>query len=100
VTFRRSSDEGPGSSRWRRKHRAFLLRCGLPDAVVGSDRALVYVLLHGSDELGTGWDPSWISQEQAEALLRFLRQEIERPAGYELIAALERRLASPGVDRR
>lgn len=99
MTYRRSSDERPGSSRWRRKHREFLLRCGLPNTIVGSDKALIYVLLHGSDEFGTGWDPSWVSREQAEALLRFLRQEFESPAGYDLIAALERRLASLGPDR-
>ena len=59
-----------------------------------SDRALLYVLLHGDDELGTGWTPAWIDRGQAEELLAFLRREIVTPAGYELIPALERRMVA------
>ena len=50
----------------------------------------------GPDELGTGWTPAWIDAAQAEELLAFLRREVVNPAGYELIPALERRLAVPG----
>jgi hypothetical protein len=95
VAFRRSAQVGPGSSRWRCKHQGLLRRCGLPDEVLRSDRALLYVLLHGDDELGTGWTPAWIEQGQAEELLAFLRREIVNPVGYDLIRALERRLAAP-----
>jgi len=92
MSFRRSSSDEPGSSRWRLKHRAELLGCGIPDSVLESDRTLTYVLLHGDDELGTGWNPSFLSREQAGQLLAFLRRELEEPTGYEIIRVLERRV--------
>lgn len=94
MSFRRPEDEGPGTSRWRLKHRDFLARCGLPDAVLDSDRALRYVLLHGDDELGTGWDSTWLRRGQARDLLAFLEREIADPAGYELIPELRRYLGA------
>lgn len=75
-------------------HRGFLVRCGIPDEVVDSDRRWGYVLLHGDDELQTAWTPDWISTEQARDLLDFLDQEISDTTGYELVDVLRRRLAA------
>lgn len=93
MSFRRSSSEEPGSSRWRRQHRRRLLECGVPTGVLDSDRALTYVLLHGYDP-GSGWNTSWPSDEQAERLLAFLKEAIPNPVGYDLVSDLERRLGS------
>jgi hypothetical protein len=84
MGFRRSSSEEPGSSRWRRKHRSRLLACGLPAAVLDSDRKLTYLLLHGDDELETGWDTSFLSDEQAQQLLALLKELIPNPVGFDL----------------
>lgn len=61
MAFRRSGEAGPTGSRWRLAHRALLRACGVPDAVADSDRRLAYVLLHGDDYPGTGWDVSRVS---------------------------------------
>lgn len=92
MGFRRSTNEEPGSSRWRTRHRKALLSCGLPESVVESDKVLTYVLLHGADELGTGWDPTWLDDDQARALYRLLSEEIGGAAGFEILPALEKRL--------
>lgn len=91
MTYRRSKDEAVGSSRWRLKHRSFLLRCGLPDEIVSSDRRLTYVLLHGDDELMSGWNTTWLTDEGARDLLAFLESELDTTAGYDLVAELRRR---------
>ncbi len=93
MGFRRSSSDEPGSSRWRRKYRARLLACGVPAAVLDSDRALTYLLLHG-DDLDTGWDTSFLSDEKAQQLLELLKELIPNPVGFDLITKLERRGAS------
>jgi hypothetical protein len=67
------------------------MACGLPQQVVDSDRAWVYVLLHGDDHLSTGWDASWISANQAKRLLTILENDLENPVGYDLLDALRRR---------
>ena len=93
MAYRRSESVGVESSRWRLSHRPALVECGIPTAVVDSDRRWAYVLLHGSDEFGTGWTPSWLSVEQAARLLRLLEAHIADDAGLDLVAALRRRLS-------
>jgi ABC-type proline/glycine betaine transport system substrate-binding protein len=90
MSFRRSSDDQAGSSRWRKAHRAELSRW-LPSAVIDSDRSLLYVLLHGDDELGTGWTPEWLSQQEAGEFLAFLESDIQNGAAYQILDALRRR---------
>lgn len=61
-------------------------------AVLDSDRMLTYVLLHGCHP-DSGWNSSCLSDEQAERLLALLKEAIPNPAGYDLIADLERLLS-------
>jgi hypothetical protein len=96
MAFRRSDDDSPGSSRWRLKHRAQLIRCGIPEAVLESDSSLAYVLLHGDDSYGTGWDTSWLSREESKELLAFLRLHFPIAVGYDLIRILEQRVDLEG----
>ncbi|WP_437859658.1 hypothetical protein [Sorangium sp. So ce363] len=65
---------------------------GIPAAIADSDRALTYVLLHGDDELGTGWHSDDLTLTEAARLLEFLEREFSNPVGYELISSLRRRL--------
>lgn len=92
MAFRRSDKTLPGSSRWRAQHRETLLSCGIPDSILSSDRALTYVLLHGDDELETGWRCSELTREEAQRLLQFLDTELAGSAGYDLVDQLRRRL--------
>ena len=92
MGFRRSDDDEAGSSRWRRRHRARLLACGLPLELLESDRTLSYVLFHGDDP-ASGWNASWLSDEQAEQLLAFLTEVIPNATAFDLIAELQRRRA-------
>ncbi len=95
MGYRRPDGTTPGTSRWRLKHRAFLISCGIPDAIVGSNRSLTYALLHGDDELGTGWRAADLTPEQAARLLPFLEQE-GLSDGYDIVLVLRKRLSPPG----
>lgn len=94
MSFRSSKLTDPESSRWRYKHRRFLIGCGIPEEVVDSDQRWCYMLLHGDDELQTGWSSDWISIEQTIDLLEFLDMEISDTTGYELVDVLRRRIAA------
>ena len=96
MSYRRSEDDSPASARWLRKHRAELVACGLPEPIVGSERSFGYVLLHGDDAPGTGWDPSCLSVEEAERLLEFLVTEQVDETGHGLFRELRARVASNG----
>ena len=60
--------------------------------MLDDERRWDYVLLHGVDEFESGWDPSWISPEQAAGMFRLLRSHYANPIGLELFTALERRV--------
>jgi hypothetical protein len=77
---------------WRRKHRKQLLDAGLPDSVVDDERTWGYVLLHGDDEFGSGWNTSWITEEQASNLLRLLRSQYPSTDCYDIFPELEKRM--------
>ena len=76
---------------WRKQHRDELLENGLPASVVDDESQWTYVLLHGADEFGSGWDPAWITKEQAGRLLTLVRNQYTNPAGLDLIRGLEKR---------
>jgi len=89
MTFRQHNKDGEAT--WRKNNRDELLNNGMPDSVVDDERRWTYVLLHGDDEFANGWDPSWITKEQAESLLMLLRSHYANPFGLDLIGALQRR---------
>ena len=90
MSYRRSATHAPGTSRWRRRNRSKLSRW-LPDCVVCDDRRLTYVLLHGSDDFGTGWTPDWLLPQAAAEFLAFLESEFSELSGYEIFVHLRRR---------
>jgi hypothetical protein len=96
MGFRRSDSLEPGTSRWRTLYRKELLRCGIPKSIVDSDRTLTYVLLHGADEFGSGWDPSWLSAAGARELLSVLEKAIPNAAAFDLVAVLRKRVQREG----
>jgi hypothetical protein len=59
--------------------------------VVDDKRQWNYVLLHGTDDFGSGWDVSWISKDQAGHLLTLVRSQYTNPVGLELIVVLQKR---------
>ncbi|MDF3071314.1 MAG: hypothetical protein K0R38_6915 [Polyangiaceae bacterium] len=78
---------------WGRQDRAQLMRW-LPAEVVGSQRALNYVLLHGDDHLGSRWTPEWLAPVEAAAFLAFLETKFSDENGYEIFGQLRRRAMS------
>ena len=91
--IKRNGDEMASFTRWRRKH-LYKLQLWLPSLVVESDRRLGYVLLHAEDSKGTGWNPDWLTQDEALAFLSFLERNFpEGPAGYDIFPALRKRAA-------
>jgi hypothetical protein len=93
MSYRRSARVDIGSSRWRTEHYNQLARW-LPREVIDSDTALVYVLLHGGDEFGTGWEPGWLTVEAAREFLAFLQAELGDNGAYEIIREVQKRVAS------
>ena len=91
MATRRATVAGVESPVWRRANRPLLSECGVPDAVADSDRRWVYVLLHGDDYFGTGWDTSWISPGQAARLLDGLLSDSPGESGYGLVRCLRHR---------
>jgi hypothetical protein len=90
VSYRRADPGHVGGDAWRRQHRIELIRW-LPAEVVGSQRALNYVLLHGEDHLGTRWTPDWLTPVEAAAFLAFLETNFSVQDGYEIFGQLRRR---------
>ncbi len=77
---------------WRRTRRAELLAAGVPDFLIDDERRWTYIILHGDDELESGWSPSWITREQAVSLLRLLESHYESKVGLELFRILEKKI--------
>ena len=78
-------------TRWRKKHREELLQNGLPASVVDDERQWTYVLLHGGDDFGSGWNTSWITKEQSGRLLALILLQYANPSGLDLIRELQKR---------
>jgi uncharacterized protein (DUF736 family) len=93
MSYRRPTTSEVGSSRWRTLHYDELVRW-LPREVVDSDKALTYVLLHGCDEFGTGWEPAWMSVEEARQFFVFLSRELPDPTGFEIVREVKQRAAA------
>jgi hypothetical protein len=93
MAHHRRDASGPDGSRWRLAYRALLAECGIPDEVADSDRRWNYLLLHGSDDPGTGWRTSWVSPEQAARLLDRLSIDLPSELGYDLVRCLRLRAA-------
>ena len=77
---------------WRKKHREQLLAAGLPDFLIDDERRWTYVLLHGDDELESGWTPAGITELQAAELLRMLQEHYQSRVGLDLFTVLEKRI--------
>jgi len=77
---------------WRKAHRADLLAAGMPDFLLDEERRWTYVLLHGDDELESGWNTSWITREQAAKILCLLQTHYQSRVGLDLFVTLEKRI--------
>ncbi len=97
CAYRRSDDKSEAGPRRRNANRGALLACGIPSEVADSDRHWNYVLLHGNDYYGTGWDTSWITQAQARTLLDLLLPQFKSTECYDIFRYLKLRAESaPG----
>jgi hypothetical protein len=93
MWYRRSANIDVASSRWRLANQSLLEACGIPHEVASADRRWIYVLLHGDDHLGTGWDVSWISPSQAANLLAAFECDLQSTVGLDLVQLLRKRCA-------
>ncbi len=97
MPFRQSSDNGPTSARWLTRNRSALIEAGLPTEIVTVKRTWDYVLLHGDDEFGCGWQAEWLSLKQARIVLSVIVADLESETGFDLIIRLRTLLRnSPG----
>ena len=98
MKYRKSKSEEIGSPRWRNEHR-YTLSQWLPQTVLNTDRSLTYVLLHGDDELMTGWSPYWLTEKEAHNFLTFLETE-KLSESYEIISKLRLRSNKNNLEKR
>ena len=89
MAFRQQNKDA--ETAWRKKNRDALLQNGLPASVVDDERQWTYVLLHGADEFGSGWNSTWITKEQAGRLLTLVCTQYTNAAGLDLIRELQKR---------
>lgn len=87
----RQVNKGPEAA-WRKRHREQLLAAGLPDFLIDDERRWTYLLLHGDDELESGWTPEGITKPQAVELLRMLQEQYQNRVGLDLFTVLEKRI--------
>lgn len=95
MAYRRSDDPGPFGSRWRLTHRGELTALGIPADIASSDERWRYTLSHG-DDLKSGWDESWLTDDQARELLAFLNPLFPNTVAVDLVVRLRRRLGMGG----
>ncbi|MDB2687120.1 hypothetical protein N9Y42_07890 [Mariniblastus sp.] len=88
MSFRRSDDTGPASARWLSQNRGALVAAGIPSSVVDQHRSWNYVLLHGDDELQSGWHAEWLTPTQARDVLALIATDLDNEAELELIPRL------------
>ena len=87
----RQNNKNPDTA-WRRSHRPQLLATGVPDFLIDDERRWTYLLLHGDDELESGWSLSRITKPQAVDLLQLLQSHYENRVGLDLFAELEKKI--------
>lgn len=73
---------------WLASHRSELTAAGLPDEIVSSSRRWNYVLLHGDDELQSGWRAEWLTSAQSQRLLNLLEPHLNTATGFDLVRRL------------
>ena len=88
MTFRRPERDGVNSARWLTRNKSALCEFGIPTEVVSTERTWNYVLLHGDDEFGCGWNAEWLTAEQAQNVLRLIQNDLRNETGYDLIPRL------------
>jgi len=77
---------------WRKRHREHLVAAGLPDFLIDDERRWTYVLLHGDDELESGWTPAGITKPQAVELLRMLEEQYQNRVALDLFTVLDKKI--------
>ena len=87
MSYRRPDDKGIFSSRWRIAHLSQLSECGIPADISSDDRRWTHALLHGYDP-ESGWETSWLSDEQANRLRELLTPHFPNPIGVGLVKDL------------
>lgn len=81
-------------SRWRSKNRYRLVKAGIPQEIVEDDRRFWIVVQEGEDLGHTGWDTTWIGDEEAAELLSLLDEFLGKTAGWDLLFVLRKRLGA------
>ena len=100
--FRRVAYRGPETG--TRDRASYVLqqdriRLVLTTAIQPDHPIAKHVLLHGDDELGTGWTPEWLSPQAAAEFLAFLELNLGDVTGYDIVAALRSGRPGPGDQR-
>ena len=89
MSFRRTSDDTVEGKRWLTKNKSLLAAAGIPSEILNSASAWNYVLLHGDDELQSGWQAEWLSPTQATNLLALITPDVQSTIGYDLVRRLQ-----------
>jgi len=74
MSFRHDGKQAHEWKQWLETHRDDILRCGLPDSVLQSKFHWLRFLEESYDQW-TGWSPSMLSRQQAQALHEWILRE-------------------------
>ena len=74
MTFRKNGKASLHWRRWKTTRQDELLRCGLPDFILKTERDWVHFLQEGYDVV-TDWRPEMLRGDQQLALYHFLQKE-------------------------
>lgn len=77
---------------WRKKNLHKLIVAGIPERVANDERQFWFLVQEG-EELGTGWNVDWLSQQQARDLYNLLAAFLgEESNGWDLLMHLRAKL--------
>ena len=87
MSFRNDGKKSTTWRRWKTVHQENLLRCGLPDFILQTERDWILFLQEGYD--ATGWNPSMLRQDQQQALYDLIQQEYGNVSHYGVLHDLK-----------
>ena len=79
-------------NKWRLENLHSLELAGIPHDIVVDNRRFWFVVQEGCDLGQSGWDPSWITDQQASDLLELINGFLGDCRGWDLVYELHAKL--------
>lgn len=97
MSFRNDGSQACEWKRWLARHRAALIRAGIPDLILRDERHWIVFLESGGWDAESGFDVDLLSLDQARELHGFLSTEYGTDLSGGCIQKLERRFSKCAI---